>query len=433
MNADRRSFKTTVILGLLAALAWFGVTSTPHSENPSVTIRHHLGAIRVDNPSDRGPADGLRVLGFLAVAMVCSLLCLRGCWPESKSARAVLSRGTLAIGALLATLLILETFLEWQARQIDWAACKPPPSAMMPLTMPDAWGLKQIEVGPPSSFRWQGVTHQFDGNLLRNASPIAPKRDGAFRILCFGDSFTYGYGLPRDAAYPNVLQKVLSEEFHVEVLNMGVFTSNSSDIRGIIAATLKAESASPDVPFDPDLLVYGVCLNDFQPDDAPPDTQPDLLPAAFQPLLRWLTDRTRVFRLLSERTSDAMISVGLRESFTTAIDTNFDERRARFARDAVEMNQAALDHGLPPIVGMVLVHDPREGSHQNELVQIAEQILEESGLSVLPMKEFLDKHDGRVMRINRWESHPNVEAQRLFAAELANAIRLRPDIQSFRK
>jgi acyl-CoA thioesterase-1 len=61
-------------------------------------------------------------------------------------------------------------------------------------------------------------------------APNAPVAPTAPRIVALGDSLTAGLGLPRDEAYPAVLQRRLQEEgIALDVINAGVSGDTSAD------------------------------------------------------------------------------------------------------------------------------------------------------------------------------------------------------------
>jgi hypothetical protein len=48
--------------------------------------------------------------------------------------------------------------------------------------------------------------------------------------------------------------------------------------------------------------------------------------------------------------------------------------------------------------------------------------------------DYLREHDGRKdLHLNRWESHPNEEANRIFAREILDTIERLPELQPYRK
>lgn len=65
-----------------------------------------------------------------------------------------------------------------------------------------------------------GVRYDINGVGLRNPEVVTPKPPGVFRILVLGDSITLGYGLPSEASYPRLLEKMIGGS-RVEVINAG--------------------------------------------------------------------------------------------------------------------------------------------------------------------------------------------------------------------
>src|SRR6266568_4537487 len=83
------------------------------------------------------------------------------------------------------------------------------------------------------------------------------KPAGVHRVLCLGDSVTFGYGLRRDQSYPAVLQKHLDGRGPgIEVLNVSLMAWSTRQER--IAYERIARR------YRPDLVLLGVCLNDPQ-------------------------------------------------------------------------------------------------------------------------------------------------------------------------
>lgn len=93
----------------------------------------------------------------------------------------------------------------------------------------------------------------------REFSPAKPAN--TFRIACIGDSITFGFGLPAADSYPKRLEGLLNAccaapDRRYEVMNFGVPGYNLKEI----AETLRSRVPA----YDPDLVVYGYCLNDPQ-------------------------------------------------------------------------------------------------------------------------------------------------------------------------
>jgi len=84
-------------------------------------------------------------------------------------------------------------------------------------------------------------------------APFEPKAPGVFRIVALGDSFGFGHGVEVDAAYPDLLEQMLSTpERPVEVLNLGVPGYNTQ----MELAQLRRLGAE----LEPDLVLLGLYL-----------------------------------------------------------------------------------------------------------------------------------------------------------------------------
>ena len=84
-----------------------------------------------------------------------------------------------------------------------------------------------------------------------------PKPRGRVRIVCLGDSWTFGSNVNQDQAYPQRLQALLRRAFptaDIEVLNLGVFGYTS--FQGL--ALLRRQV----LVLDPDVVVLGFGMND---------------------------------------------------------------------------------------------------------------------------------------------------------------------------
>jgi len=81
---------------------------------------------------------------------------------------------------------------------------------------------------------------------------------GNLRVLCLGDSNTYGLWLPREDAYPQQLEALWNERVaspKLEVVNLGFPGTNSSRLVRDLPRLLET--------FDPDILILLVGVNDF--------------------------------------------------------------------------------------------------------------------------------------------------------------------------
>jgi lysophospholipase L1-like esterase len=290
------------------------------------------------------------------------------------------------------------------------------------LIMPPDWQKRDLAKLPGTDpYMWHGVLHQIDANGMRREEPFPPRDPARFRIIVVGDSLTYGEGIDAYWAYPAQLERLLARDFQVEVLNLGVRGYGSEDIRDLLQRFL------PEL--EPDLVVYGVCLNDFLERGGVQQDPPAALP---RKLMKILTKRTRVGRLFEERSAALVQVLAFKPDFYGDLLANFGARYRRFGNDVAAMNHLVRGSGLPPMVAMVLDQGPRLGGRGQQLALAAERQLRAAGIETVPSEDFYCRYDGRSFRVSRWEGHPNEEAHAIWASELAATIRRQPELARFR-
>lgn len=148
--------------------------------------------------------------------------------------------------------------------------------------------------------------------------------------------------------------------------------------------------------------------------------------------MKILTRRTRVGRLLDERSGVLMRSLGLQPDFYADLLADFDARHRRFGDDVSAMNAFVTERGLPPMVAMILDQAPRLEGPGRELALAAERQLRDAGIETVDSEDFYRRYDGTNFGVSRWESHPNEEAHAIWASDLAATIRQRPELARFR-
>ncbi len=92
---------------------------------------------------------------------------------------------------------------------------------------------------------------------FRDRDRSISKESGTFRVLCTGDSFTWGAGVEQDEIYTTVLESLLEDSgLRAEVINSGVGGySTDQTLLYLVGDGLR---------YEPDLVVYQACDNDLQ-------------------------------------------------------------------------------------------------------------------------------------------------------------------------
>ena len=283
-----------------------------------------------------------------------------------------------------------------------------------------------IVKGSHIGFYWHGILHLRNKRGMRRIKPFPSKKENVFRIMLVGDSLTYGHGVEEGNTYGRVLEGILSEGYHAEVLNLGICGLQSSDIVEIVlefAPILK-----------PDLFVYGICLNDFLPSGV----------GQYKNNLRWpfplpahiksrMVRQTYIGKLFERAYDQLLIRIGIRSDFYDDILENFKNYQGRFADDLLRMNSFVVKNGFPPILAVVFHQHPVYSGRGHRIAQIAEAAAQKAGMTVVPTQEYFKKYDDQSMRVSKWEGHPNRKAHRILAEMLAPVIRKRSELKKYKK
>jgi len=364
--------------------------------------------------------------------------------------KSTLANALLVIVSIVLTFLSLEVFL-WA-----WAAthtAQPKPVAAVPapstefdaeilippeilaaakarlqvLSMPEAWKRRPTQVpGAAHAEYWQGVLHVLNAEGRRWAKPYPEKQNDSYRVLVVGDSLTYGFGIPEEWRFTDLLNKWMGEKFKIEFLNLGNCGYQSEDILNLIKTHLPK--------LKPNLVLYAICLNDFLPSGVGEYNVPSAYPFPLPDSVKnFLIRHTRSGAFLNETYDAALRRLHLRTDFFDDILKDFKGYQQRFGRDVAEMNRIVLTAGLPPLVGLVVDQYPAYGSRGYQIAMIAESALAKAGAVVIPTEDFYRRYNGQAMFVSRWEGHPNEVANIIWANMIARALRDRPNIQAYER
>jgi GDSL-like lipase/acylhydrolase family protein len=293
------------------------------------------------------------------------------------------------------------------------------------ITMPEAFRRIAVAIpGTQRADRWQGVLHIYDqNNLRRQIGPFPLKDPRVFRIIVDGDSLTYGDGIDAEWTYPAQLQRLLAKDYAIEVINLGADGLQSEDIARQI------ERMAP--LLQPDLIIYGVCLNDFLPSGVRQYAKFDV------PLPEWFKstslERTRLAGLLADGYNTLLLRLGLRADFYDDILSDFQGYQERFSTDVKRMNEFVRGKGLPPITGIVLDQFPSYGGRGYRIARTAEELMLKARFDVIPTEQYYREYDGHAFIVSHWEQHPDEQANAIFATMIADHLIGRPDLSRYKK
>jgi len=254
------------------------------------------------------------------------------------------------------------------------------------------------------------------------------------RILCIGDSLTFGAGVKNEETYPTQLENLLNadQSTSFEVINAGVSAYDTWQ---------EVEYLQRDgFRFRPDLVVVGVYANDIVPR---PEKIPHVIDGSGSPR------RTGVAKFLS----DKWIHLLKRSRLLLVIRTRWDSLMNRFSPSPESRHQTALLNGSSdPFVARGFNEVDKSFrefatlSHQYGfgivlvLFPMAEQLINRYPKSSYPAEvktvaakyhiPFIDmapvfekNFNGFGSLFIEWDGHPNARAYSLTARELSRFVR----------
>jgi len=295
------------------------------------------------------------------------------------------------------------------------------------VTMPEEWERQSTRAeGATRAAVWHGVLHVYDIDGIRRTSEFPPKRDGTFRVLVVGDSLTYGDGIDQRYTFTTVLQRLMDSDYSIEFLNLGSEGFQSEDIK---------QRLFKFVPhLRPNLVIYGVCHNDFLPSGVGQYSANDAFSIPLPQYVKEdLAKRSRIIRLSTDGYNQLLLRLGLRADFYDDILRDFRNYQDRFMKDVQAMNSFVASQSLPPIVAMVLDQFPVVDSRGHRITQLAERLLEEAGMNVIDTAEYYRRFTGQNFSVSRWEGHPNEVVNGIWAVMIQAHLRGRDDLKPFAK
>lgn len=250
------------------------------------------------------------------------------------------------------------------------------------------------------------------------ARPTA--REGVWRILIVGDSFTWGSGVEAHQAYPRQLERRLNEGSPADRVEVVAWSRPGWNTVQEVRATLPM---LPDL--DPDLLILGFCLNDVEPSRkrTREREQAPLVrrrPVGGVPSL--LYQHSALFRLAFDRLENTR----QRRAFDRYYENIYSPRRS--LTEAVEalraFSRAAEARGIPALLVILPVFDsPLEQYHYREIHRRVASLATDAGWSVLDLLSAYEGLDARQLVVEPFTNpHPSPKGHRVAAAAIHRYI-----------
>lgn len=285
-------------------------------------------------------------------------------------------------------------------------------------SIPDQLRLREIE--GTNDYFWHGKKHTRNQFGFRGKDWTEEKKVNVFRIWVLGDSLTFGEGVADSDVYPHLIESELQKDFRVEVLNLGEPGRQSEEIAELAKGLIDKH--------EPDLVLYGLCHNDFLPaGKSQYNTRDDYSFPLSKRLKASLLARTEIGKFLEDRYNRFLLNLGLRADFIDDILEDFHSYQSRFSRDMKRINRIVTDRTGRPVISLVLNQHTRFDRNRR-MSRIAERYMNDAGMVVIPAEPYELKYaeNKTKLHVSQWEGHPNEKAHRIFAELFLNEIRVNP-------
>lgn len=292
--------------------------------------------------------------------------------------------------------------------------------------------LPQVMHRPAELYGFELVPNQRAFNV---ASPVTTNSEGfrgpelrdrsdvGFRVLCIGDSFTFGYGVSDSETYPRQLEHLLLEDWRErgpEVLNAGVqgyATYHEMDFlesRGLL--------------LQPDAVVLAVYYNDLvaRPDGDYAERYHEELKQAESdlrhraPRLHWALHNSAALTLADLLYRARQHDGGDEDRQAGGDDTAWRSMAEEFRK----FKRLSEEHGFFPLVMVIpsrsqLAAGIADSRYPGEVLAIAESL----GLEAIDLRPVLRGAIGRgIDPYLAWDHHHGPEGNRLLAAAVRDRL-----------
>jgi lysophospholipase L1-like esterase len=253
------------------------------------------------------------------------------------------------------------------------------------------------------------VEHRYNSLVFRG-SEFGARRPGVRRVTVIGDSFTEGWGVHEEDAYPRVLEGLLDakEPGQWEVLNCG---RANADFPALYMSVFKKA-----IDLDPDVVVYGMTLNDPVQTGRVRARRPTAQPPARLPLrlLQWADQEWRGYEL-TQATTRWYQDLFSDDNFNGWAET---KSYMRSMRDVTHSKGAAFVVALWPMLVGLEGRYPFAGAHEK-----VARFTSNSDIRLFDLLPALRGRTSASLWVHAVDVHPNEIAHRRAAEALVPVIR----------
>ena len=238
------------------------------------------------------------------------------------------------------------------------------------------------------------------------------KAQGSKRVLVMGDSYTWGYAVAEEEAFPQVAERLLAERGRpdIEVINGGIPDYNSRQERQLLEQLMPI--------YQPDAVFLAYVVNDAEPSTAMP-TPPE---EVYRHSRSWFL--TEVAERLNRRLFRRRLLPSAKDNVGSNYLDGFDEGSVKWrdSREAIrEMHDLCAGH---PFAVLMMPDFTQEFDDRYALATIHDAVASwgrELNIPVFDVLTMFRGQDHQALWVP-WDGHPNAEAHRRIAAFLVDKI-----------
>ena len=255
--------------------------------------------------------------------------------------------------------------------------------------------------------------YRTNGHGLRDRDRPA-KAPGTKRVLVIGDSYTWGYAVAEEEAYPQVAERLLAQRGRpdIEVINGGIPDYNSRQERQLLEQLIAI--------YQPDAVFLAYVVNDAEPSTAMP-TPPE---EVYRHSRSWFL--TEVADRLNRRVFRRQLLPSAKDNVANNYLDGFDEGSVKWrdSREAIrQMRDLCGVAGIPFTVLMMpdftQAFDERYGL--GKIYNAVASWGRELNIPVFDMLTLVRGEDHSKWLVP-WDGHPNAEAHHRIAEFLVGRI-----------
>jgi lysophospholipase L1-like esterase len=240
------------------------------------------------------------------------------------------------------------------------------------------------------------------------------KQPGTTRVLVMGDSYTWGYAVAEDEAYPQVAERLLAARGRpdVEVVNGGIPDYNSRQERQLLAQLMPI--------YAPDAVFLAYVVNDAEPSTAMPVPPEE----SYRHSRSWFL--TEVAERLNRRVFRRRLLPSAKDNVGSNYLDGFEEGSVKWrdSREAIhEMGDLSAAAGIP--FAVLILPDVTQSLDDRYGWRTIHDAVARWGRELqIPTYDLLDEfrgQDNRALMVP-WDGHPNADAHRQIATFLVARI-----------